>query len=547
MNTPKQPDDATRLTNPRVNDQEATRLAQPDSDATRVLSAPDATELARHTNPSAADATKVLPATQLNTIGADAATLVSHATSNTGQKQTLSGTQSTRTNTYGYGIGHRVAPTPGARVLRDRFELIEPPLGSGGMGDVFLARDLVREEMQDSSPLIALKLLNETCRTLPGALQALQREAKKAQTLSHPNIVTVYDFDRDGDDAFITMEYLKGVPLKDYLRKQQKLPLKEGLFILEKIARGLAYAHQEGFVHADIKPANIYITDNNQVKILDLGIAHAFTEAQKDAPSAADELTKNALTPAYASVQMLQGEDSLPADDIYALGCVAYEIFAGRHPFLDEKARTVQADEAQRRGMLVEAIPQLPKRYMRAIRKALQFDRELRYKNAGAFIDAIKPRNLKKDLGLLTAAVMTTGIVIFGVNLALKNIVPPVESLPSELSTTANAIIEGDGLLAAGDIDMAHRLYAESWEATNQIPNLDPIILDKAQMILRDRMTQISEHLIKQSKQDKLDEFQMRELANALEFMRKDEIANNLDDIDSAIKKINKRISNLGK
>ncbi|MEY4590270.1 MAG: hypothetical protein RL497_2346 [Pseudomonadota bacterium] len=516
------PDDATRLTDTSPKDSNGAPIN------------PDATRVTQHTH------TEVNTATTL-----DNTTLISNSTE---QKQTLSGTRSstqssTRTNTYGYGVGHQVAPTPGARVLRDRFELIEPPLGSGGMGDVFLARDLVREEMQDSSPLIALKLLNETCRNLPGALQALQREAKKAQTLSHPNIVTVFDFDRDGEDAFITMEYLKGEPLKDYLRKKQKLPLQEGLFILEKIARGLAYAHQEGFVHADIKPANIYLTDTNLVKILDLGIAHAFTEAQKDAPCAADELTKNALTVAYASKQMLEGEDTLPADDIYALGCVAYEIFAGRHPFLDEKARVVPADAAQKRGMLVESIPQLPKRYMRAITKALSFDRNLRFKDAGEFIDAIKPRNLKKDLIRLSAAVITTGVVIFGVNLALKSIVPPVESLPSELSTTATAIIEGDSLFAAGDIDMAHRLYAESWEATNQIPNLDPTLLDKAQMILRDRMTQVAKHLIKQSKQQNLDEFHLRELAAALEFMRKDELANNLDDIDSAVRSINKRLA----
>ena len=97
----------------------------------------------------------------------------------------------------------------------------------------FSARFGARGDARFLAP-IALKLLNETCRSLPGALQALQREAK-AQTLSHPNIVTVFDFDRDGEDAFITMEYLKGESLKDYLRKQQKLSLKEGHAILEKL------------------------------------------------------------------------------------------------------------------------------------------------------------------------------------------------------------------------------------------------------------------------------------------------------------------------
>ena len=134
-------------------------------------------------------------------------------------------------------------------------------------------------------------------------------------------------------------------------------------------------------------------------------------------------------------------------------------------------------------------------------------------------------------------------MVIFGVNLALKSIVPPVDSLPSELSSTISAVKEGDDLLVAGDIDMAHRLYAESWEATNQITNLDPIVLDKAQMILRDRMTKIAKELIKQTKQDNLDEFHLRELANALEFMRKDEIANNLDDIDDTLRALNKRLA----
>ncbi len=95
----------------------------------------------------------------------------------------------------------------GMKVLKERFVLLQT-LGEGGMGKVYLAKDLLREEMEDSDSLIAIKVLNDECRRLPGALQSLQREEKKAQTLSHPNIVTVYDFDRDGETAFITMEYI---------------------------------------------------------------------------------------------------------------------------------------------------------------------------------------------------------------------------------------------------------------------------------------------------------------------------------------------------
>jgi serine/threonine protein kinase len=449
---------------------------------------------------------------------------------------------STQTNPYGYGEGHAVVPRPGARVLRGRFELQEPPLGSGGMGDVYLARDLLREEMQDSTPYVALKLLNDTCRQLPGALQALQREAKKAQTLSHPNIVTVYDFDKDGDDAFITMEYLKGVSLKLYLHERLSLSQAEGLVILEKIARGLAYAHQEGFVHADIKPANIYITDNQQVKILDLGIAQAFNEAYKEAPSAADELTKNALTPAYASPEMLAGEASLPSDDVYALGCVAYELFAGRHPFLDERGRVIPADQAQQLDLLPKPISGIDKRLMLAIKRALAFDRQSRFADAGAFIDAIKPRNYKKDAVLLLSAVAVSALVILLVNLGLKAVVPSIDSLAPELASVAQSLKEADGLLAAGDIDMAHRLYAESWELSNQA-QIDPLELDKAHAIVRDRMNAVAEHLIEKSQASDLDEFRLRELAVALEFMQKDQLTDKEKRIKKALARIQARLA----
>ena len=173
-------------------------------------------------------------------------------------------------------------PPAGARalqagdVLAHRF-VIQEKLGSGGMGSVFKARDLRREEAQDRHPYVAVKTLNVDLLRREDSLKILQREARKAQSLSHPNIVRVYDFDRDGQTIFLTMELLEGLSLEAMIRAngltgttpQQALP------ILEQVASALEFAHAEGIVHSDLKPANVLILSNGRVKVIDFGIARA--------------------------------------------------------------------------------------------------------------------------------------------------------------------------------------------------------------------------------------------------------------------------------
>ncbi len=450
-----------------------------------------------------------------------------------------------RDSTFAH-LEHRIATEfVGKKVLKKRFVLVKT-LGSGGMGNVYLAKDLLREEMDDSDNEIAIKVLNDECRNLPGALQSLQREAKKAQALSHPNIVTVYDFDRHGETAFITMEYINGEELKDHLRKNRKMPHAKAMYVIERIARGLAYAHQQGFAHADIKPANIFLGENGVVKILDFGIAKAFTEATKEKKrSLADDLTEGALTPSYASLEMLKGQQALPGDDVYSLSCMAYEMLVGRHPFIGEDGLPTPADVAQANGMKVEPIPGIPRRHMRALRRGLEFEREKRFKDAGEFIDAIRVRNWKKDLAMLGSAATVTGVIIFAVNQGLDQVVPSVDSLKPELAQVVEAIKEADGLLEAGDVEFAHRLYSHAWEVASDLTANDVDEREKAQMILQDRLKKISQDLIEKSQQKNVDEFHLRELRVALEFLLQDDIGGNekrikraLDDIDKKLKKL---------
>ena len=426
------------------------------------------------------------------------------------------------------------------KVLKQRF-VLERTLGAGGMGNVYLAKDLLREELEDSSPYVAIKVLNEECRTMPGALQALQSEAKKAQTLSHPNIVTVYDFDRDRETAFITMEYIEGDALKDLMRKS-KMSYQKSMGIIELIARGLAYAHQQGFVHADIKPANIFCAQNGAVKILDFGIAKAFTDAAKETRSLGDKLTEGALTPAYASLEMLQGEPLQPADDVYSLAVMAYEMLSGRHPFLDAEGFPVSAEEASILGLKPEAIHGLSRKHMHALRKGLAFERKDRYRDGGAFIDAIKVRSFKREASLFAAAIVITILVVFSGEQALESVVPLVSSLKPEMAEVGKAIEEGDVFLKSEDIDLAHRLYSQAWALTNDLTRNDVQEREKAQAILKDRMGMVSEVIIERSRNKDLDEYQLRELLMALEFLLQDGITPQGDEIKKAIKNINNRL-----
>jgi len=232
--------------------------------------------------------------------------------------------------------------------LNGRF-VLEECLGVGGMGTVFKALDLRKLEASDRRPYVAIKVLNLQFRGNPKSLIALQREARKAQTLAHRNIVTVYDFDRDGSVVYLTMEYLSGQPLSRILRNPnfKGMPFAEVVPIFRGMANALAYAHERGFVHCDFKPANVFLTDTAEVKVIDFGIARVFQRPEEETEATIfDPGSLGALTPAYASPEMLEHREPDPRDDVYALGCITYELLTGKHPF-----DRVPATQARSAGM----------------------------------------------------------------------------------------------------------------------------------------------------------------------------------------------------
>ena len=263
-------------------------------------------------------------------------------------------------------------------VLRDRF-LIEEVVGEGGMGLVFRSRDRRREEASDRNPFVAIKVLGAEFKSHPDALIALQREARRMQQLSHPNIASVYDFDRDGPHVYLVMELLEGESLDRILLRHANvgLPLEQARNVIESAGKALLHAHSRGLVHSDFKPANVFVTRSGEVKVIDFGIARIAkdtTQAGDAAHTIFDAGKLGAFTNAYASPeQMLDAAEPDPKDDVYALGLVAYEVLSGKHPFGRKSAV-----EAKFREMKVERLPALTDRQNEVLASALHFDRDQR-------------------------------------------------------------------------------------------------------------------------------------------------------------------------
>ncbi len=272
----------------------------------------------------------------------------------------------------GTGTGEADAP----RVLKQRF-VLEEKLGSGGMGTVFRAKDLRKVEARDRHPFLAVKVLNNDFREYPDAFIALEREAAKSQSVSHPNIVSIFDYDKDGDVPFITMELLEGQELADVLRAYPNgLPDEMAWSIITDMCAGLSHAHSGGVVHADFKPSNVFVSPSSTAKILDFGIARAMQANQdqgEDEDTQFDPSRLAALTPAYASREVLLGDNPEARDDLYSLGVVIYLVLTGHHPY-----GRLSADAAAAEGLTPERPKRLTRRQWRVLEKCLAFSRQNR-------------------------------------------------------------------------------------------------------------------------------------------------------------------------
>ncbi len=327
------------------------------------------------------------------------------------------------------------------RVIKGRFKLMRL-LGKGGMGSVYKAIDLLKQEAGDATPFVAVKLLNDNISQMPNALRIMQRETKQSQELSHPNIIKVFDFDRDDTGSlYMTMELLEGQPLDSALSSgaTDKLPLVDRCRAIEEMSAGLAYAHKNNVVHCDFKPGNVFLLSDGSAKVLDFGIARV----AQGATGAASGDTLFGYTPRYASAEIMQMAPAHPADDVYALAAVAYELLSGKHPF---DGRNIV--EAQRNGMKPERLPQLKRHQWDAIVHGLAFAKEARLQTAQAFLEEFhgKPNwLLYSGIAALLASVIGAGAWYGG----LATADPEDQIAPAQRVEATEAVNEASNYLTA--------------------------------------------------------------------------------------------------
>ncbi len=267
-------------------------------------------------------------------------------------------------------------------------------IGSGGMGDVFLAEDTKLERK------VALKFLPPELSRDPDAKARFIHEAKAAAALNHPNIVTVYEIGEHEGQVFIAMEYVEGRTLKELITINRtpstvnRIPIPEVLDIATQIASGLAAAHAKGIVHRDIKPANVMLTDEGAVKIVDFGLAKL---------KGLTRLTRSGTTlgtVAYMSPEQALGKDVDQRTDIWSLGVILFEMLTGRLPFAGEYDQAVIYAILNEEPEPVTALRRgVPPEMDRVLSKALAKNREERYQHADELLADLRRANKEGDAG----------------------------------------------------------------------------------------------------------------------------------------------------
>ena len=254
--------------------------------------------------------------------------------------------------------------------ISGRYKLLDM-IGGGGMSNVYLAHDMILDRD------VAMKVLRYDFSNQEELHRRFQREALSATSLTHPNIVNIYDVGEDGDIHYIVMEYVKGETLKEYIQNNSPISPNRCITIMKQLTSAIADAHNNNIVHRDVKPQNILLDEEGKVKITDFGIAMAL--------SATSYTQTNSVlgTVHYLSPEQARGGTATKQSDIYALGIVLFELLTGELPFSGESAVSIALKHLQSETPSIRAIlPSIPQSLENVVIKATSKDPRDRYGTA---------------------------------------------------------------------------------------------------------------------------------------------------------------------
>lgn len=270
-------------------------------------------------------------------------------------------------------------------ILCGRYKL-EGVLGAGGMSVVYRARDLINEQHGEPDPYLAVKLLSDDFVDAPDAGVLLYSEFALTRYLCHPNVIRLYAFEVEAQcqRAFITQELMRGVALDKLLCEQPTgLCAEELQAIALPLLDALAYSHERGVLHGDLKPSNLMLTDDGP-RIFDFGLSQAMEGVLTGLPKLSRERFK-AWTPGYAAPELLDGAPLSTRTDVYAMGCVLYELACGKHPY---RSLSSTQDKPHQKWACLRPPANLPIRFWPALRLALALDTNIRTITARELRDA---------------------------------------------------------------------------------------------------------------------------------------------------------------